>query len=224
MCKCGARIVVTSHSRICTECGREVRYVSPQIQAYQDSPRCSIVATPYSRKQRFLQLLRKVLGVDAGPPVNDKVWRVLAASAPYKTSNDIVLCLKNSTLKSKHYTSLHAFSKLHLTNYTPPNCHLHTHAIESQLGVLFSEIEFLWYRYQSTSSFFSYAWLLEKLLRHIGVFRDYKMYLKMLVCPNRRAKYEKRWGLITTFLPTNSRLSQHDRQQGLLETALKCYA
>jgi len=106
MCNCDAYILMTTHSRICTGCGCEVPYVTPQIQTFQEHPRCSIVASPYSRKQRFVLLLRKVLGVDAGPGLHDKVWGVLANSAPFRNTEDIVACLKHSGLRSKHYTCI----------------------------------------------------------------------------------------------------------------------
>ena len=224
MCNCNATIVVTTHSRICTRCGAEVPYVTPQIQTFQEHPRCSIVASPYSRKQRFVVLLRKVLGVDVGPGLRDKVWGVLANSAPFQDTEDIVSCLKHSNLRSKHYTSLHAFAKLHIPSYAAPTCRLAPFEIENLLERLFSDIEFMWCRHQSSDSFFSYAWLLEKLLRHIDVFDTYSPYLKVLVCPHRREKYERRWKEITKLLPKDSPLYRSDTPPVLPGIALECCA
>ena len=221
MCNCNGSVIVTLFSHICTECGSEVPFVSPQIQTFHEQPRCGIVTSPYSRKQRFIILLRKILGVDNGPRHKDRVWRVLANSAPFRTTDDIISCLKHSSLRSKHYTSLHVFAKLYLTHYTPPVCDLSPHEIENKMDVLFDEVEFLWCRYQSSKSFFSYAWLLEKLLRHINVFPSYSQYLKVLVCPNRRHKYHTRWKSLTTLLPPNSPLYHYDMPPKPLETVSK---
>jgi len=182
------------------------------------------VASPYSRKQRFIQLLRKVLGVDSGPSLYDKVWNVLAASAPFGTTQDIVLCLKHSGLRAKHYTSLHVFAKAFLTKYTSPVGTTSVYDIETKLEKQFHEIEYLWYRNQFSESFFSYAWLLEKLLRLICEFETYKPFLKILVCPHRRAKYETRWKLLTKSLRRDSLLYPSDTPQAPLETVLECCA
>jgi hypothetical protein len=73
--------------------------------------------------------------------------------------------------------------------------------IETHLGKLFEEVAFNWCRFSKQPSFFSYAWLLEKLLKQILIFENYKAFLKVLICPNRRKKYEKRWKKIVTKSP-----------------------
>ena len=224
MCNCATSILVTTFSHICTKCGSEIPFVSPQIQTFHEQPRCAIVSSPYSRKQRFIILLRKILGVDSGPGHRDSVWCVLANSAPFKNTEEIISCLKHSGLRSKHYTSLHIFAKLHVANYTAPVCRLSPYDIEHKMDLLFDEVEFMWCRFQSHESFFSYAWLLEKLLKHINVFHSYSQYLKVLVCPHRRQKYHKRWQAITKLLPIGSPLARYDMPPELPETASKCYA
>ena len=216
MCKCDpAMFLHTSYTVICATCGAETPFVTPKIQTYNDNSSSSIVVSPYCRKQRFVNMLRKLLGVDSGPPRNDKVWRVLAVSAPFKKPQEIISCLKNSTLIAKHYTCLHVFSKVFLTNYEYPKCSVHPLQIEDRMTQLFDEVLFRWCRYQNTLSFFSYAWLLEKLLKCIGIFECYATYLKILVCPNRRQKYEERWNEITTSPPKDSPPFPNDTQRVL---------
>jgi hypothetical protein len=159
-----------------------------------------LIVSPYNRKTRFIGLLRKILGVDTGPHVKDRVWQYLSASAPFQTADDIIVCLKNSPLKSKHYNCIHGFSKAFQKNYSKPKCHYSPREIEEYLGILFEEVNFYWCRFEHTS-FFSYAWLLEKLFRQLQILEDYKSFLKVLICPTRRKKYETRWKQFVTKSP-----------------------
>jgi hypothetical protein len=163
-------------------------------------------------------LLRKIMGVDSGPPRFDKVWQLLSASAPFKTTQEIICCLKNSNLRTKYYNSLHIFSKAFLSDYKAPK-NTNQLTIQNLLKHMFEEVLFRWNRYQSDLSFFSYAWLLEKLLKHIGLYVTYKPFLKVLIGPNRRKGYDIRWKQITT-LPLKDWLPfQNDRPPIPLGTA-----
>lgn len=198
MCECNAPFIYTVYSVVCTSCGVEKTFLSTKIQTYSSSPQSCIVISPYSRKQRFTSLLRKIIGVDSGPPRTDKVWQLLAQSAPFQNTQEIICCLKNSNLKTKYYNSLHIFSKAFLNNYNAPVLvNTEPLKVEKRLEKLFDEVLFRWNRFQNDQSFFSYAWLIEKLLKHIYLYNIYKSYLKVLICPNRRRKYEERWDDIT---------------------------
>ena len=199
MCRCV--LVDTGSSFVCINCGVEKTYVSPNCVSFHHTPHTSLIISPYNRKTRFLGLLRKILGVDTGPQISDRVWRYLSASAPFRTTDDIVTCLKNSSLKTKHYNCIHGFSKAFMKNYSKPKCHYSPLEIEKHLGTLFEEVVFYWCRFSKQSSFFSYAWLLEKLFRQLQILEDYKAFLKVLICPNRRKKYETRWNMFVTKSP-----------------------
>jgi hypothetical protein len=73
--------------------------------------------------------------------------------------------------------------------------------IETRLGNLFEEVTFYWCRFSEQNSFFSYAWLLEKLFKQLRIFENYKAFLKVLICPNRRKNYETRWKILVTKSP-----------------------
>lgn len=210
MCDCGEPLVQTVCTIVCTHCGLETRFLTPLIQTYSNCPQTSLIISPYSRKQRFVTLLRKIIGVDSGPPANDDVWHILSISAPFKKTEQIIGCLKNSGLKTKHYNNLHSFSKVFLSSYEAPQCHIQPLQIETRLENMFREVLFRWIRYLGTPSFFSYSWLLEKLMKTIYIFENYEPYVKVLVCPKRRQKYEQRWEQITKFPLTNSRLFHYD--------------
>lgn len=218
MCDCNTHVMYTVFSTICTGCGLEKSFITPQIQTYSSTTQSCIVISPYSRKHRFTGLLRKILGVDSGPPCKDRVWHFLSVSAPFQNTDAIITCLKNSSIKTKYYNSLHVFSKAFMKNYKSPACDLEPLVIESLLENMFEEVMFRWNRFQSSESFFSYAWLLEKLLKHINIFDIYKPYLKLLVCPNRRLKYASRWEslhLTPKPLPTDSQLCRNGTHGGL---------
>jgi len=212
-CSCGGAMMHTSYSIVCTTCGIECPTLSTKIQSYTSSPQARIVIAPYCRKHRFSCLLRQILGVSSGPPPTDRVWQLLSQSAPFKTTQEIINCLKNTCLKSKHYNNLHIFSKAFLNDYLPPVLHnTEPLIIEKSLETLFDEVLFRWNRFQSHLSFFSYAWLIEKLLKHVCLFETYRTYLKVLICPNRRRKYQSRWEEITKLPLTDSQPFQNDRQ------------
>ena len=198
MCRCV--LVDTTFSFVCLNCGIEKTYVTPSCLSFHHTPHTSLIVSPYNRKTRFIGLLRKILGVDTGPHAKDLVWQYLSASAPFRTTDDIVSCLKNSSLKSKHYNCIHGFSKAFQKNYSKPKCHYSPREIEEYLGILFEEVNFYWCRFEQTS-FFSYAWLLEKLFRQLQILEDYKSFLKVLICPTRRKKYETRWKRFVTKSP-----------------------
>ena len=200
MCRCCV-LVDTSFSFVCINCGIEKPYVSPACVSFNHTPHTSLIISPYNRKTRFIGLLRKILGVDTGPQVKDRVWQYLSASAPFQTTDDIVLCLKNSPLKSKHYNCIHGFSKAFLRKYSKPECYYTPLEIEKILGGLFEDVVFYWCRFSENTSFFSYAWLLEKLFRQLQILEDYKSFLKVLICPTRRKKYETRWERFVTTSP-----------------------
>jgi hypothetical protein len=214
MCLCGVKLLHSSYTHICPECGSEGTFINPQIQTFNATPQSCLIVAPYSRKTRFVTLLKKILGVDTGPNYQDMIWKHLSKSAPFLNTKDIINCLKHSNLKSKHYTSLHVFAKAFMTDYVPPKCCLSPLKIEKLLSTIFSEVLFRW-RGGSNNSFFSYAWLLEIMFKQIGIFDVYKYYLKILVCPNRRDNYTKRW--ITMFPQTDSLPYQNDTQRGLQE-------
>ena len=199
MCRCV--LVDTNSTFVCINCGLERAYLSPNCVSFNHTPHTSLIVSPYSRKTRFTGLLRKILGVDNGPQSSDSVWRYLAASAPFQTTEDIVLCLKNSPLKTKHYNCLHGFSKAFLKHYAKPVCMYSPLEIENNLGKLFEEVVFYWCRFSEENSFFSYAWLLEKLFKQLRIFDNYQAFLKVLICPTRRKKYETRWNRLVTKSP-----------------------
>ena len=204
ICSCNCNSVIyTTYSVVCTICGVEKPYISTKIQSYSTIPQThSTIIAPYCRKHRFSCLLRKVIGVDSGPPPSDMVWQVLSQSAPFKSTRCIIDCLKNTDLKNKHYNNLHSFGKAFLTRYIPPETNPCN--VQKIMYSLFDEVLFRWNRSSNNQSFFSYSWLMEKLFKIAGLFDNYSTYLKVLICPIRRRKYQSRWDDITKPLPKDS--------------------
>jgi hypothetical protein len=196
MCRCV--LVDTTCTFVCIKCGLEKAYLSPSCVSFNHPPHSQLVVSPYSRKTRFTGLLRKILGVDNGPLASDLVWNYLAGSAPFQTTEDIIMCLKNSPLKTKYYNSIHVFAKAFLRKYETPNCIYTPLQIENSLGQLFEEVVFQWCRFSTNPSFFSYSWLLEKLFKQLQIFENYQDFMKVLICPTRRLKYETRWKTLVT--------------------------
>lgn len=180
--------ITQQHTYVCTECGIEEPFLVPNTSDFQRQR----LVCPYSRTVRFRELLEKLVGMSNGPPVKDPIWQHLSKGAPYQTPQDITRAVKLSGLKSKHYAELHVFCKCFLKDYKAPSIDPHT--VCRCLRADFENVLFRWYRRnrQRSPTFFSYNWVLEKLLLARGI-TEFDIYLKRLLCPTRRAMYALMW-------------------------------
>jgi len=193
ICSCGGRFLETDyHTSVCQCCGIErFRGYSPNNMVYSKN-RLKSLPTTYSRLARFRDLLRRVFALDSGPKVEDPIWSFLQKHAPFKDCNDIFSGLKQSGLCVKHYGSVHLFTKLFATHYTPHTfTHQHLLHIETVLCRKFENILLKWKLAAVSPAFFSYNWMIEKYLREDGLLYFLK-YVKRLQCPHRRLKYSKK--------------------------------
>ena len=173
---------------VCLDCGRESdTYLSPQFTTYAQYYQTNVQG--YSRVNRFIDLFSKIIGISSGPTATDPVWNHLAKNAPYDTCQDIVCRLKQSSLRNKHYADLHIFCKCFLKNYKPLRIKNVPYLLEKTRKI-FEDIAFLWNKYCVQKTFFSYAWLMERMLCYLKL-TDLLIYLKPLQCKHRRDKYRK---------------------------------
>jgi hypothetical protein len=189
----GHRIAITSHQTyVCIRCGIETQFLIP------NSTECVVhsLITPYSRNARFRELFEKLIGMSNGPRRKDPIWQYLAKGAPYQTPKDVYGAIKLSGLKNKHYSDIHIFCKCFLKNYFRPKLTFPVKILYDRSKRDFDEILFSWHKSKS-ASFFSYNWVLEKLL-HCYKISCYDEYLKRLQCPARRSLYEDLWSDIVT--------------------------
>ena len=193
-CACNGICFATNYyTQVCSECGVETYLgIQPEFDyTFRSLP------IPYSRKSRFKDLVRKLLGQEPGPKTTDPVWALLEQNSPYNSTHDIVRVLKRSKLQNKFYCSLHVFSKLFLKKYEPPPYTSNElQKLQCVLLQWFEETLMLWNKTASDTGFFSYSWLIEKFLHCLKI-SAYSSYLKRLMCPLRRDKYVKKWKTIT---------------------------
>ena len=193
-CKCGVRFCETNyHTLLCYGCGSEkfhgyTNTAENQLYNSHFSPSCY---PTYSRAARFRVLVRRLFALDVGPKITDPVWHYLEKTVPFKTTNDIYMALKASSLVNKHYGQLHLFSKVFL------DYQHHTINVQyflEKFCVKFNGLLHKWTKLGGTS-FFSYNWLIEQYLREHKLFCFLK-YIKHLQCPRRRQKYDSKMNLI----------------------------
>jgi hypothetical protein len=95
--------------------------------------------------------------------------------------------MRGLLLKDKRFCSIHLFATLtvdHHPLYIPPPPEFRTRLIR-----LFDEV-LARHKTHGTKQFFSYPWLLRKLLTIIGC-PQYNQYIKRIRCKRRRRKYEE---------------------------------
>ena len=183
--------VYTEYSTVvCTVCGKE-RPVLVYTPDYHSIVNSAPLVRYYSRKDRWIALIKKVLGIHSGPPTTDPVWEYLSSRKPFDTVADIRDSLRKSKLRNKHYPSLHIFAKLFSPSYAKPE--RRPNDVFSMLVKYFDIILRLWNLHKTnpnvnTSLFFSYNWLIEQGLAFYNLW-EYIPFVKLLKCNTRRRKY-----------------------------------
>ena len=177
-------------SIVCIDCGVE-KPILTYTPDYQSMVNSAPLVRYYSRKDRWIALIKKVLGIHSGPPVADPVWEYLSARKPFEGVDGIRVCLRKSKLRNKHYPSLHCFAKLFSQAYRRPTTS--ANFVYKQLTKYFDIILRLWNKYKThpnvnTKLFFSYNWLIEQGLAFYNL-KEYMPFVKRLKCNSRRKKY-----------------------------------
>ena len=183
--------VYTEYSTIvCTDCG-----IEKQLMVYKPDYQSMVNSAPlvryYSRNDRWVALIKKVLGIHSGPPVADPVWGYLNSRKPFESVASIRDSLRKSKLRNKHYPSLHCFAKMFSKSYQQPT--KSSHHVYKKLMKYFDIILRLWNIYKThpnvnTNLFFSYNWLIEQGLAFYNL-DEYLPFVKRLKCNSRRKKY-----------------------------------
>ena len=184
MCSCDStRVTSDYYTLICTECGSETNTHLTQEPIYMP---CATIDRSYSRNDRWKGLVRKITGYHNGPLVSDPIWKYLEKSGPFKHPQDILERLRVSKLVNKHYQSLYIFTKAFAPTYKVP---LTGEQVSIKLVSYFNFVYGMWNKFFGDKPFFSYNWLIEQALYFFN-YEEYLPFIKHLVCPKRRRKYE----------------------------------
>ena len=184
MCDCGSLIIYTDYAtKICTECGIETRGPLENHDTYFESGGPLFMS--YSRNRRFAQMLRAVIYPHKFYPKSHILY-ALEQTKPYVTVDSLLLALRKLKINNKQYQYLHIYCSLLQENYVkPPYVRIETF---NDIMRAFANIEMMFDRTEQ-KTFFSYNWLLRKLLRNAKLY-DYVKYVKEIKCKKRNTLYE----------------------------------
>ena len=186
---CGSMCVISDYyTSICTTCGREIEIgISPSKNDVGTNAPLRISC--YLRHKRFENHLDCVINpLHSTFPKSITLYH-LQRVAPFRSMRMLINTLKTLTV-AKSYTHLHLYSIKYLSTYHPPTfvppC--------TRFDILrcFSKVEQRFISRDSRGAFFSYPWLLSKLLCLFGL-EEYTCYVKNISCRKRNKKYEKLW-------------------------------
>ena len=196
MCKCLPEHSVVSmyHTQICKQCGLE-RQISivPEINYGNSTTLC----VGYSRCIRFRIILDQLFKPLLFGSPNQKVLFTLRVSKPtINTGCEMLEWLNNLKIPDKRYQSAHYYFAWLNPDYKVP--HSPSIATIRLLEQQFMRLEQSYYNsgLSETHSFFSYNWLLQRLLLNNGL-SSYGQFIKKIKCPKRHKRYENMYDLLT---------------------------
>jgi hypothetical protein len=178
------------HTSICPECGCEQQVsivISPKYSSNQT------LSVGYSRSNRFHIILDQLLNPLIYGCPNSRVLCELNNVDPglIKNGVDMIEWLTSLQVPDKRYQCVHYyFAWYSKGSYTVPQ--IPSKKLIRDLEMKFAELEahFRSSTYQN-QSFFSYNWLLCKLLEEHSVFFHYNQFVKRIKCKHRHKKYLK---------------------------------
>ena len=191
MCDHSSVVNTDYYTQICTNCGLELQ-VGHFPCSTDIGTNAPLRISCYLRNKRFQnQLECVVMPLHASFPKSITMY-LLKQHAPYKTIRSLIQQLK-SIQGPKSYIHLHYYCINFLENYTPMPvvCKQTRYDIVS----FFMKVENRFLSNHDTA-FFSYPWLLIKLLNMFGL-QKFTPYVKNISCRKRVAKYDRLWKSLT---------------------------
>ena len=170
---------------VCQLCGLEHVYLgSNRTPGYQQSHGRMKPKTCYSRRYRFQVLLGRTC-LASTLQCTDPVWDYLESAGPFTSMREIQKSLAKFPNKWKRYDCLPLFCKCYVPECDP----IRIPATDLDRAMkLFDSVNSRWKR-RPFRRFFSYFWLLERVLNHLGIL-GFLPYTKKLICKKRRHFYE----------------------------------
>lgn len=175
------------HTQICRLCGIEIKLsITPQYEYGQQSPLC----VGYSRVARFRTILDQLFNPLLHGSPNHKVLAALNQQPKKRLKNghDLLQFINKLQIPDKRYQLAHYYFAWYNRKYTvPPKPHVN----------ILGDMERLFFRLEGSfnmstkyreRSFFSYNWLLQRMLT-IFKLDHYKQFVKNVKCSKRQARY-----------------------------------
>ena len=178
---------------VCHTCGVETRNYLKPTEGYTEN----VPLDPgYSRHHRMRILLKQLFNPQYYGTPNSEVSAHAIKHGPFEDGAELLQWLSRLQVKHKQYQNAHYYFAIACPNYVfpkPPN-------VEKVLGIerAFHTLEQRFVsRTHSYKSFFSYNWLLRKLLS--GAELDYYLqFVKRIKCKKRKKTYETMWDFFKT--------------------------
>ena len=182
-------------TRVCKQCGYEVKIGLPTSDMYTTN--CPLVVG-YSRNSRVKCILEQLFEPFMyGKPCQEIVYIIKRDKLRFESGKDLHEWLNNQTVKNKKYTCCHYYFAIanHCWYKVPPP------PSKDRLLVVLRAFHTLESLFNGTEhpfkSFFSYNWLLRKLLLNCQL-EHYVQFIKPIKCKGRRQMYLKMFKLLPT--------------------------
>ena len=178
------------YTKVCSGCGLEVMGgLTIEVAYTENMP----LYTGYSRKKRFKNMLLAIIDPTRHCSM-DGHTQVLLGDQRFEDIPSMLNALKRTKSKNKQYSSVHLYAIVYVNNHKSPTIP-HKKIVADIVGD-FSKYEHGYYTHFTNRQFFSYRWLLEKLLiRHNLTM--FCCYVKKLQNKKSIASYQEMYDKIT---------------------------
>jgi hypothetical protein len=190
---------------VCRNCGLEIQTDLKSDVGYTDNVP---LETGYSRSNRMKMLLRQLFQPQMYGCPNSEVSAHAIQHGPFTNGTTLLGWLAQLKVKHKQYQNTHFYFAISDKSYRipPKPCHEKINGIMKEFQAM--ETLFQWRKHNYTS-FFSYNWLLRKLLVK-WTLCYYIPFVKQIKCKKRQAQYERMWDF---FMTSNSAVTAMDASQ-----------
>ena len=195
MCSPNCELFVTDYgTRVCKQCGSEERIGLPTSDQYTTN--CPLIVG-YSRNTRVKSILEQLFEPFLfGKPCQKIVYIIKRYKLRFESGTHLHEWLNTQTVKNKKYTCCHYYFAIANSSYKvppPPSKDLLWIVLRAfySLESKFNNME------HPYKSFFSYNWLLRKLLTNCELVQ-YVQFIKPIKCKGRRRMYLKMFNVLPT--------------------------
>ncbi len=174
------------NTEICVDCGVERKVPIEPKCVYSNL--CPLFVG-YSRVNRFRKLLLLIFHPHRYGTMSGKCVVELEKKKPYNSMGDMLSTLQAVKSSGKNYNNLHMYAIRFLKNYSVPKITPNN----KQLGDIVGKFSFIENRLSSIypeKRFFSYRWVLRKLLLEFK-WADFLVYVKPIANVKSNLRYDK---------------------------------
>ena len=193
-CSNHSDVFITDYcTRVCKDCGWETRVGLCTSDQYTTN--CPLVVG-YSRHTRVKSILEQLFEPFLyGNPCQEIVYIIKRDKLTFADGNELQKWLNDQPIKNKKYTCCHYYFAIANSSYQvpPPPSSDKFRQVLREFHHLETQFNFTKHSYRS---FFSYNWLLRKLLTNCKL-EHYVQFIKPIKCSGRRRVYSR---MFSTFL------------------------